>query len=369
MKLNRRGMTLVQALMGTVILVTSISAVATLFSIVSKQSQFIEKLKDVNLLHIKIRALLQQRTACENTLRARYGAAIVPVNNHQLNDILTEAAVPTTAYSRLSEVLPEVSIQDMRIRNFGPTAPAALVPGDRYMSLEITYRIDQSVFAAFNYDMIKIIPIYMQFDDPTTVPVENTFQYCLTKGLEGVDREYMNAFQHDMVATNSQYAGGTYPPLPAPQMPVGAIATDMAALPPSPPALLIQSQLHVLPSAADPLNSGYMYARQFETTSDRTQKENIKRLTDPLLSLNQFHAYEYNFKGDPKKELGLMAQDIEMGTPLVRQMSNGVKAVNYNGVLGLQIEAVKAVHQEQKQLNQKLEQLKKELLEIQSDLK
>lgn len=391
MSLNQRGSTLVQALVGTAILVTLVSAVATLFSQVSKQTQVQEKLKDINLLHQKITTLLSQRTTCQATLLAAYNGgatadtpaarANISLANTAVNAIFDEALSVSYRPSAALQVLPEILLTDIRVQDSAFIPAIRNLPGQRFFHFAITYQLGNSTFTSFNHSLQKLIPMFVVFDDPTTVAIENSFQYCITKGLAGVDREYMNAFQPEVLANNSHYTGGNYPPsAPAPTRaavvppPFGQIVPTTAD-PVDLRGFVIQSWLQVEPdpniNLAIPANytrTGYVYAQHFALISDQKEKKNIETIQNPLELIQNFKAYEYNFKDNPQKEIGLLAQDIEKISPLVRERPDGVKTVNYNGVIGLQIEAIKALKKEQKELNKKLDQLQSDLIQINSDL-
>ena len=71
--------------------------------------------------------------------------------------------------------------------------------------------------------------------------------------------------------------------------------------------------------------------------SDIAMKENIK-----FVGIRSgFKHYEFNYKGDDKRYIGVMAQDIEQTHPHAVKEINGYKAVNY-GALGLKMEVADA---------------------------
>lgn len=67
--------------------------------------------------------------------------------------------------------------------------------------------------------------------------------------------------------------------------------------------------------------------------SDERLKDDVKKVgeTDDGIGL-----YSYRYKGDDKKEIGLIAQDVEKKKPsAVKKTKSGYKAVNYSKALGL----------------------------------
>lgn len=81
-------------------------------------------------------------------------------------------------------------------------------------------------------------------------------------------------------------------------------------------------------------------------TSDRRLKENIKTITNPIEKVKSIGGYEFdwNNKQDTYQghDIGVVAQEIEKVLPeIVSTRSNGYKAVKYDRIVALLIEAVK----------------------------
>jgi hypothetical protein len=92
-------------------------------------------------------------------------------------------------------------------------------------------------------------------------------------------------------------------------------------------------------------------ATNFNTTSDINLKENIKPIEDSLNKIIQLNGIEFDWKDNQQPSIGVIAQEVEKVFPsLVKTAKN--KSVNYNGLIGVLIEAVK---EQQKQI----EELKK----------
>jgi len=92
-------------------------------------------------------------------------------------------------------------------------------------------------------------------------------------------------------------------------------------------------------------------ATNFNTTSDINLKENIKPIEDSLNKVLQLNGIEFDWKDNQQPSIGVIAQEVEKVFPsLVKTAKN--KSVNYNGLIGVLIEAVK---EQQKQI----EELKK----------
>ena len=85
---------------------------------------------------------------------------------------------------------------------------------------------------------------------------------------------------------------------------------------------------------------GVITATDFNSTSDIKLKINIQPIDDPLAKVIQIEGVSFNWKHDNKPALGVVADQIENILPELVQ-GNDPKTVNYNGLIGLLIEAVK----------------------------
>lgn len=76
--------------------------------------------------------------------------------------------------------------------------------------------------------------------------------------------------------------------------------------------------------------------------SDERMKENVEQIQDPITKVNMLDGVTFNYKNEPGRAAGLMAQDVERVLPMaVKETESGMKAVNYAQVTGLLTEAVK----------------------------
>tara|TARA_S200000501_G_scaffold20363_1_gene18091 strand:- start:5261 stop:8353 length:3093 start_codon:yes stop_codon:yes gene_type:complete len=85
---------------------------------------------------------------------------------------------------------------------------------------------------------------------------------------------------------------------------------------------------------------GVITATDFNSTSDIKLKTNIQPIDDPLAKVIQIEGVSFNWKYDNKPALGVVADQIENILPELVQ-GDDPKTVNYNGLIGLLIEAVK----------------------------
>ena len=94
--------------------------------------------------------------------------------------------------------------------------------------------------------------------------------------------------------------------------------------------------------------SGTCQALDFNSTSDIRLKDNIQVIEDPLAKLVQIEGVSFNWKENNKPALGVIADQVQEILPEL--VTDGdPKTVNYNGLIGLLIEAVK---EQQIQINE-----------------
>jgi hypothetical protein len=78
----------------------------------------------------------------------------------------------------------------------------------------------------------------------------------------------------------------------------------------------------------------------FNATSDITLKDNVSIIDNALDMINNLEGISWNWKSDGKPSLGVSAQNVETVAPEL-VMTGDHKSVNYNGLIGILIEAVK----------------------------
>lgn len=93
-------------------------------------------------------------------------------------------------------------------------------------------------------------------------------------------------------------------------------------------------------------SSGTLNATELNATSDENLKENITSIDNPIELVKQLNGVEFDWKESKEHSMGVIAQEVEKILPyLVRTGEN--KSVNYNGLIGVLIEAIK---EQQKQI-------------------
>lgn len=89
------------------------------------------------------------------------------------------------------------------------------------------------------------------------------------------------------------------------------------------------------------------------STSDIALKTDIQPLTNPLEKIQQITGYKYKFKKSNELSIGVIAQDVEKVFPELVNGSEGEKTLQYNGLIGVLVEAVKELSAEIKALKAK----------------
>jgi len=93
-------------------------------------------------------------------------------------------------------------------------------------------------------------------------------------------------------------------------------------------------------------------------TSDRRLKSNIRSVSDRASDLLQLGGYSYNRSSSEAYEIGLIAQEVEEYFPeLVIENDEGYKTVNYDGLIPVLIEALKAEKEKHKELEMRFSKL------------
>ena len=87
--------------------------------------------------------------------------------------------------------------------------------------------------------------------------------------------------------------------------------------------------------------TGDVSAANFNSTSDITLKDNVSIIDNALDMINNLEGISWNWKNNGKASLGVSAQNVETVAPELVNNSASHKSVNYNGLIGILIEAVK----------------------------
>lgn len=108
------------------------------------------------------------------------------------------------------------------------------------------------------------------------------------------------------------------------------------------------------------LATNYLWAFTFlYNGSDRRMKEDIHPLDHVMEQVMRLKPVSFKMKADGKKSMGVIAQDLEQVYPqLVVGAKDGMKSVNYQGLIGPLIAAVQELKRQNDELRMEIDQLK-----------
>ena len=95
--------------------------------------------------------------------------------------------------------------------------------------------------------------------------------------------------------------------------------------------------------------AGVATAQDFDSLSDINFKENVSTVDNALETVEQLRGVSFNWKESGEPSYGVIAQELETILPELVH-GDDPKRVNYNGIIGVLIEAVKELSAEVKQL-------------------
>jgi hypothetical protein len=97
--------------------------------------------------------------------------------------------------------------------------------------------------------------------------------------------------------------------------------------------------------------AGIVTATDFNSLSDINYKDNVETVNSALLKVEQLRGVKFDWKDSGRPSYGVIAQELETVLPELVH-GDDPKTVNYNGIIGVLIEAIK-------ELKQEIEDLKK----------
>ena len=97
------------------------------------------------------------------------------------------------------------------------------------------------------------------------------------------------------------------------------------------------------------VSSGIVTAQDFDSLSDINYKTNIKTAENALEIVDSLRGVSFDWKETGKSSYGVIAQELEKVLPELVHGENP-KTVNYNGIIGVLIEAIKDLKKEVEEL-------------------
>ena len=98
--------------------------------------------------------------------------------------------------------------------------------------------------------------------------------------------------------------------------------------------------------------SGDITCNNLNSLSDVKLKDNIKTVEGALDKVNELRGVTFDWKRDGSKGAGVIAQELEKVVPVL-VLGETQKSVNYNGLIGVLIEAIKELSKEVEELKNK----------------
>ena len=88
-------------------------------------------------------------------------------------------------------------------------------------------------------------------------------------------------------------------------------------------------------------SSGTLSATLFQSLSDKSKKINIIGISGAINTVKKLNGVEFDWIDNGFHSSGVIAQEIEQILPHLVQETDGIKSVNYSGLIGYLIEAIK----------------------------
>ena len=101
-------------------------------------------------------------------------------------------------------------------------------------------------------------------------------------------------------------------------------------------------------------STGVLEAQDFNSLSDIRYKENVETIDGAVAKLQQLRGVEFDWKHSPGSSVGVIAQEVQEVYPQLVTEGEEKITVNYNGLVGLLIQAVKEQADEIAALKEKL---------------
>ena len=99
--------------------------------------------------------------------------------------------------------------------------------------------------------------------------------------------------------------------------------------------------------------NGTLFVTNYNTSSDFNLKDDIITITDGLSTVEKLRGVSFTWKNSKEKSYGVIAQELEEILPDLVSNAGGHKSVNYNGLIGFLIEAVKELSDRVDELEKK----------------
>lgn len=100
-------------------------------------------------------------------------------------------------------------------------------------------------------------------------------------------------------------------------------------------------------------STGTLNATEFNSLSDETLKKNITIVENAVDTVNALNGVEFEWKETGQKSSGLIAQNVETVLAHLVNENDGIKSINYSGVIAYLVESIKELDKRVKELENK----------------
>ena len=93
--------------------------------------------------------------------------------------------------------------------------------------------------------------------------------------------------------------------------------------------------------------SGVVYGQSFVTLSDKRVKSGVEEIKEGILGkIDSLRLYEYSYRGEEKRTVGLLAQEVKEVFPLAVREKDDQQYIEYNVLLGYIIKSIQEIKEE-----------------------
>jgi hypothetical protein len=96
--------------------------------------------------------------------------------------------------------------------------------------------------------------------------------------------------------------------------------------------------------------TGTVTAPDFVSSSDLRLKSDIQQIPDALAKLQSLHGVTFHMAGSERRQMGLIAQEVQIIAPEAVVEAEGVLRLAYGNLIGLLVEAIKDLAHQVEQL-------------------
>jgi collagen type VII alpha len=99
-------------------------------------------------------------------------------------------------------------------------------------------------------------------------------------------------------------------------------------------------------------STGTINATIFNSLSDINRKDDITVISNALSIIENLNGVKFKWKDNGSKSIGLIAQEVEQFLPELINNKDDTKSLNYNGIIGVLVEAIKELSLQVKELKE-----------------